>query len=84
MSPKSLIFIPLLNPEAKNPPNGETNEVNKLKTIACNWKSLNATECIPKIGKGSYLAVETKTLGVSHVKVAKGDKGNECWGQIKY
>lgn len=70
--------MPLLKPEAKNPPKGDTKEVNKLKTIACNWKSLKVTVFIPNIGKGNYLAVEIKTLGVSHVKVEKGDSGNAC------
>ena len=35
MSAKSLIFKALLNPLAKNPPNGAIKLANKLRTIEC-------------------------------------------------
>ena len=74
---KSFIFIDLLRPEAKNPPNGPIVLAKSDSTNTCMWQMMKT------IGKDEGLYTSSVTWLSSQVGYRKGTKSNYFIGQAK-
>lgn len=80
VSAKSLIFRPLFNPEAKNPPNGAIRLAMKLRIIQWMMNSEQVTEPMTGLSKGMVIFLSVKVCIISHLIGWNGVITSWSWG----
>lgn len=81
---KSLIFKPLLRPEAKKPPNGAMRHANRVMIHRCTLNSLNVISPTIADNNGMNIGRTTKTDGKLQLSYLKGTKYTCSCGHNKY